>query len=179
MAKFFFKRILPSRDQLKTYRILKPIMSRLGSVAIWRVNRFSISSAAAIGAFFGALPLPIQMPMAALTACLMRVNLPCAVLFTLWSNPFTVVPIYYFNYRIGVWLLHMPAHSLNPESFSEDKLIAFSGRILMPLFSGSIIVGIIASALTYMVVYYWWRFTIVLYKRARKKRALQKRLEHK
>ncbi len=164
MAKFFFKRILPTREKLNRYRILNPIISRISSAAIWQVNRRSISIAVAIGIFFGAQPVPIQMAMAGITAGLLRVNLPCAILFTFWSNPFTAAPIYYFNYRIGAWLLQSPAHHINADALQDNSLISAGGRILVPLFSGSLLVGMVAAAVSYLVIFYWWRITIMLHK---------------
>ena len=41
---------------------------------------------------------------AALMAVLFRVNLPVAILTTLYTNPFTIVPLYYVAYQLGTYV---------------------------------------------------------------------------
>ena len=53
--------------------------------------------------FTGLIPgsNPVQFTAAALFAVLFRVNLPVAVIVTLYSNPFTIVPLYYLAFKLG------------------------------------------------------------------------------
>lgn len=58
----------------------------------------------ALGLFCGLVPGPLQMLSAALLAVWLRVNLPVALFTTLYTNPFTIVPLYLFAYEIGMWV---------------------------------------------------------------------------
>jgi uncharacterized protein (DUF2062 family) len=49
--------------------------------------------------FCGLIPGPLQMLGAAICAVVFRVNLPLAMLTTVYTNPFTIVPLYVVAYR--------------------------------------------------------------------------------
>ena len=53
--------------------------------------------------FAGLIPgsNPVQFTAAALLAIGFHVNLPIAVIVTLYSNPFTIVPLYYLAFKLG------------------------------------------------------------------------------
>ncbi len=55
----------------------------------------------AVGLFTGLIPGPFQMLAAGLAAVVLRVNLPIAVVTTLYTNPFTIVPLYLLAGWIG------------------------------------------------------------------------------
>jgi uncharacterized protein (DUF2062 family) len=61
------------------------------------------------------VPLPIHLPLAALLALTARVNVPTIVATVMLVNPFTIVPVYYFAYRVGVAVTH---YQPQPFSFS-------------------------------------------------------------
>ncbi|MDO4643714.1 MAG: DUF2062 domain-containing protein [Cardiobacteriaceae bacterium] len=165
MPKYFFKRILPSYDLLVKSRILRPMLVRFAYAGIWQVNRRAISLAVAIGLFFGTLPMPLQTVAAGAVAIMCRANLPAAAMMTWWSNPITMAPALYLNYRVGSWLyekvLGQPEQIMRPEQFDIQSLKTLSGQILLPLFGGSVIVGIFLGLLGYIIVLLWWRFSLI------------------
>lgn len=57
-----------------------------------------------MGLFCGLIPGPLQMLGAALLAVLFRVNLPVALFVTLYTNPFTILPLYLLAYQLGAWV---------------------------------------------------------------------------
>lgn len=77
----------------------------LNNYNIWHVNRFTISRGVAIGLFSAFIPLPIQMLAASLLAIFFRANLPIAVLMTWVSNPVTFLPLNYFIYKVGNYIM--------------------------------------------------------------------------
>ncbi|UJF23898.1 DUF2062 domain-containing protein [Suttonella sp. R2A3] len=170
MAKFFFKRILPSHNFIMRQRILRPLARYFKHAAIWQVNRQNIARGLAIGVFCGALPLPIQNLLAAIIAIFSRVNLPAALLATFWSNPITMAPAFYAQYRLGCWILDVTPLSLHDDMFNMGALSRLGGHILLPLFSGSLIVGVVFAAITYGVVIGWWRWHLLTHQRSRRKR---------
>lgn len=174
MPKYFFKRILPSPDSLGKNRFLRPLLSKVTNIPIWQVNRHTVSLGVAIGLFFGALPIPMQMPAAASVAVLVRANVPAALMLTWWSNPLTFGPIFYFNYRIGAWIYRvwfdMPAQAVTVKYLNTQNLKDLSGQILMPLFSGSVAVGIALAVLGYLVIVVWWRLSLIQHHFRRRER---------
>lgn len=175
MPKFFFKRVLPDYDTVRRQRMLRPLARFFGGAAIWQVNRRAIAVAMAVGVFCGAFPVPVQMLLAGIGAIALRVNLPAAMLATFWSNPLTMPVIFYFNYCVGVWLLGSAPMQIDGGVLSMDTLYALGGQVLLPLFLGSLLVGLAAAALVYVVVIGWWRNSLSRHlKRRRLQRCLRK-----
>lgn len=167
--KFFFKSVLPSPEKLNTHWILRWLLAKIGNAYIWQINRRSIAGGVASGLFFGSLPIPIQIPCAVLIAIFFRLNAPVAVFSTLFSNPFTMPAIFYGNYRIGCWIFYDCEYvSLSELSFAVRNLKALSGQVLMPLFSGSVLVGTILALIGYFIVYFLWKWQLVQHLNKRK-----------
>ena len=59
--------------------------------------------------FCGLMPGPTQMLSALIVAYFLRTNLPVAVFSTLYTNPFTYMPLYYTGYKIGCLILGIEA----------------------------------------------------------------------
>ncbi len=154
--KFFFKRILPAPEKLKRNRFLRPLVKRIGNKKMWQINRSAVASGFAIGLFFGSLPIPIQIPCAFVVAFLFRSNATIAVISTLYSNFVTMPIIFYFNYRVGQYFFG--GGIANEIDFKTVKLTKMGGQVLMPLFSGSVIVGTCLAILGYLFVFIGWKW---------------------
>ncbi|MBU1425065.1 MAG: DUF2062 domain-containing protein [Gammaproteobacteria bacterium] len=100
----FFRDRLPDRDTVLRQRWLGPVQHWLQHPNLWHLNRRSVAGGVAIGLFCGLIPGPLQMISAALLAILFRANLPVAAFTTLYTNPFTIVPLYLLAYEIGIRL---------------------------------------------------------------------------
>ena len=98
----FFKDQLPSHDSIINHRWLHPVRHWLRHPDLWHLHRRSVAGGVAVGLFCGLIPGPFQIVSAALLAILFRVNLPVAAFVTLYTNPFTIVPLYLLAYEIGV-----------------------------------------------------------------------------
>jgi uncharacterized protein (DUF2062 family) len=84
----------------------------------------------AVGLFSGLVPGPLQMLTAAILAIPLRVNLPVALLATLYTNPFTIVPLYLFAYWIGSLLVGGAAGPMTePPAFSWSHIGAWVGAL--------------------------------------------------
>ncbi len=99
------KRYLPDPTALAANRWLAPFGSTLFHPRLWHLNRHSAAGAIAIGLFCGLIPGPFQMLGAALACMALRGNLPLALFTTLYTNPFTIVPLYILAFSIGEGLL--------------------------------------------------------------------------
>lgn len=105
MPRKFFKRYMPSVDTVRQIAIMRMFGESLFHPALWHLNRRSAAGGVATGLFCGLIPGPLQMLGAGVIAVLFRINLPVALLSTLYTNPLTIVPIYLLAYKIGAFVL--------------------------------------------------------------------------
>src|SRR5882762_10713521 len=100
MPRKFFRRVLPSHEAMRQNRYVACFGALLLRPNLWHLNRRSISGGVAAGLFAGLVPgsNPVQFAVAAILAIAFRVNLPVAVAVTLYTNPFTIGPIYVIAY---------------------------------------------------------------------------------
>lgn len=163
----FFKRILPNVDTFKKYPKLHRFIEQKSRAQIWQVNRRTIASGLALGLFFGSLPIPMQMTCAAIFAILLRVNLPITVVATWYSNPFTFAPLYYACYQVGGWVLNI---QINQDiHFNAESLTTLGGQVILSLYTGAFIIGIMLAILGYCFIRIAWRISLQLKSHQRKK----------
>jgi uncharacterized protein (DUF2062 family) len=105
-------------------------------------------------------PIPFQMIPSAATAIWLRVNLPISVALVWITNPFTMAPVFYFNYKLGAWLLRQPAQDVSFE-FTLDWFTQQFAAIWQPFFLGSFVVSVLASAAGYWAMRGFWRLQTV------------------
>jgi len=180
MARKFFRRFLPSNESIRQNRFIARFGALLHHPNLWHLNRHSAAGGMAAGLFAGLVPgsNPVQFAVAALLAIAFRVNLPVAVIVTLYTNPFTIVPIYLLAYAIGALIVpgeHAPIamppaldgshlgdwlHALGAWAFSLGK----------PLTVGLVALALSLAALGYAFVQLAWRAYVILAWRRRKRR---------
>lgn len=97
----YLRKYLPDHETIRNNPWLRPFESSLLHPRLWHLNRHSAAGAVAAGLFCGLIPGPLQMLGAAISAVAFKVNLPLALLVTLYTNPFTIVPLYLLAYQIG------------------------------------------------------------------------------
>lgn len=169
------KRFLPHHESVHGNRWLRPFAGTLLHPRLWHLNRHSVAGAVALGLFCGLIPGPFQMPAAAAGCVLFRVNLPLALLTTLYSNPLTIVPLYVLAYAAGSRVL-----GLNGETFTPPPELgaldltswfeALSGWMLglgKPLALGLIVLAAAFSLIGYFAVKAAWRMWLIRAWRAR------------
>lgn len=101
MPKKYFRKFLPDPETIQQNRWLRPFGAWLQHPNLWHLHRRSAAGGVAVGMFCGLIPGPFQMIGAALVSVLFRVNLPVAMFTTLYSNPFTILPLYVLAYKLG------------------------------------------------------------------------------
>jgi len=164
----------------------------LRRVVYSRSSSQSIAAGASVGVFVGLTPtVGFQMIIAALAATVLRVNRLAAV-FPVWiTNPFTIVPVYFFEYQVGAWIwraeggphvikrLQALGATISAVTVSDlwntmGAVFAGIGRlgaeILVPLMLGSLIVGSVCAAVAYPLTLW----TVVRIRRQREKYAVRK-----
>ena len=105
MPRKFFRKYLPSHAAISENRHIARFGSLLAHHNLWHLHRRSVAGGVAVGMFAGLIPgsNPVQFTAAALLAIGFHVNLPIAVIVTLYSNPFTIVPLYISPSSSGSW----------------------------------------------------------------------------
>lgn len=163
MPRRWLKQFLPDPDSLREQRLLRFMGPRLLHPALWHLNRRSVAGGVAAGLFCGLIPGPLQMLGAAGCAIGLRVNLPIALATTLYTNPFTIVPLYLLAYQIG--LLVLPGQSVGlaaPPVLSADiggsiaALSQWMASLGSPLLVGIPLLAALLAAIGYVFVRVVW-----------------------
>src|SRR3954468_24050726 len=105
MPRKFLRKHLPKVATGRSYRLAGMFGPWLHHPTLWCLNRRSVPGAVAIGLFCGMIPGPVQMLSSLLCAIPLRSNIPLAMAITWYTNPFTIVPIYFIAYEFGRLLL--------------------------------------------------------------------------
>ncbi len=142
---------------LKKHKHLRHLGALLQDENLWHLNRRSVSGGVAAGLFWAMIPIPLQMLAAALSAIVFRVNLPISVALVWITNPLTMPAIFYMNYLVGAWLLGTPAH-VGEFEWSFDWITAELGAIWMPLYFGSLVLGVLLALIGYCTMRLYWRW---------------------
>jgi uncharacterized protein len=181
----FFKKYLPSHETIRHNRFVALFGERLQHHNLWHLHRRSVAGGFAVGLFTGLIPgsNPVQFFFAALFAVAFKVNLPVAVITTLYSNPFTILPIYVAAYEIGAFVTGgtsngMPEVGLHlmDKSISEwgPALIDWVVSLGKPLLVGMLLLALLLSSTGYFAVRAGWRLFAIYEWRKRAKRRRQK-----
>ncbi len=172
------KRFLPKDETIRENRWLRPFANSLLHPRLWHLNRHSAAGAVAVGLACGLIPGPFQMPGAALCCMLFRVNLPLALFTTLYTNPFTLVPIYIVAYRLGAWVLQHDKNGFTPPpELGDEGMGAWLGALFdwvvglgFPLALGLVLLAAILSPLGYVAMRAAWRAWLIRSWHRRKRR---------
>ncbi len=177
MPRKYFRKYLPTHASIHEHRWFGRFGRFLEHPNLWHLNRHSVAGGVALGLFAGLVPGPLQMLTALLLAIPLRVNLPVALLTTLYTNPLTIVPLYILAYEFGGLLLGEPVGSASVKEFSMDWLhLIDSMRSLLdwclslgkPLAVGLLALALTLAAVGYFAVKLAWRLHVTLAWRARR-----------
>ncbi|MFZ9974032.1 MAG: DUF2062 domain-containing protein [Vulcanococcus sp.] len=102
----------------------------------------------AAGIFMGCFPFfGLQIVLSVALASLVRGNHILAAAGTWISNPFTYLPLYWFNYQVGCLLLGRGPAFPSLQELQQAPLwdlgVAMSGRLML----GSLLVGLVSAVL--------------------------------
>jgi uncharacterized protein (DUF2062 family) len=163
------KQLLPDHDTIRDNRWLRPFAGSLLHPRLWHLNRHSAAGAVAVGMFCGLIPGPLQMLGAAICCVVLRVNLPLALLCTLYSNPITIVPLYVAAFGLGNWVMgNGGAHFTAPPELADmdlagwvSELVDWMAGLGKPLALGLVLLAAILSLAGYFVVKAAWRYWLI------------------
>ena len=178
MPRKYFRKYLPSHDSVRSHKYLGKLSRFLHHPNLWHLNRHSVAGGVAIGLFSGLVPGPLQMLTAAILAIPLRVNLPVALLTTLYTNPFTIVPLYIVAYWLGsVMTGGATGPMAEPPDFSWSHfgewvraLVDWAVALGRPLAIGLATLALSLAALGWVAVQVLWRAWVIVQWRRRKLR---------
>ena len=112
---------------------------------------------------------------AAICALVFRVNLPLAMFVTLYTNPFTIVPLYVLSYQIGRLILGDHSSFVAPPAFDPTTFVAWTSAMqgwmihaAKPLGLGLIVLACVLAVVGYLATKSAWRFYLIRAWRQRK-----------
>ena len=167
MPKKFIRKYLPDPHTIRDHKSIKMFGTLLHEPNLWHLNRRSVASAFAVGMFFMWIPVPFQMVLAAGFAILVHSNLPISVALVWISNPITMPPMFYFAYRLGVWMIGAPELDFQFEP-TMDWLKTEMLSIWKPFLTGCLTMAVISSLLGFASMRLVWRFHIIRYLQQKK-----------
>jgi uncharacterized protein len=174
----YFRKYIPDADTVRSTRLVRFFGGWLQHPSLWCLNRRSVAGAVAIGLFAGLIPGPLQMLAALLLAVPLRKNIPVALAVTLYTNPFTIVPLYLLAYGYGRLMLGSNETSkIEPFEMdwgdfwgSMDALWHWMLGLGKPLAFGLPALALTLALLGYFIVELAWRAYVVSAWRARSRR---------
>lgn len=156
-----YKRWIPSREQILQSHGLRHVRPWLHHPFLWHFSRRRVSGAIGVGLLASMIPGPFQIITAALLAIKFRFHLPTALATTLFTNPVTILPLYWLAYRIGALILGSPPYSL-----AYLKQIARSDwgdlwdLLGLPWLLGMPILAVLVAGLCFAMLRLFWSWYI-------------------
>ena len=176
----FFRKRMPTREEMAENRFLKPIAHRFLSPELWRFTRRSVPRGVALG-LFAAFIIPLgQIFLAAFMALPARANVPLAALVTFVTNPFTLPFWLVVANQTGKVVLNIDAAmgagagQLADDGGALARWLELGGVTAF----GFLVLAVVSAAIGYLFAGFVWRF-VVARKRARRLRILERRLDER
>jgi len=112
----------------------------------------------AIGVFSGCFPFfGFQTLLGVFFAKLAKGNIVLAAIGTWISNPFTYIPLYYFNYKVGSIFLNNTPNKIIEKNLVIDDLWKQGSIFSLRLLLGSSFVGFILALISGSIVFFIYK----------------------
>ncbi len=176
MPRKHFRKYLPTHKAMTDNRFVAWFGPWLKHHNLWHLHRRSVAGGVAVGLFAGLIPGPLQILTGVVLSILFRVNLPVAALMTLYTNPLTIVPLYYVAYRYGALVTMTDTANQMPSAFSTEglpwhewlpALVDWMVSMGKPLAVGLPLLAITLAAIGYLLVDNGWKLYVRLAWRTR------------
>ncbi|MBK6638826.1 MAG: DUF2062 domain-containing protein [Rhodocyclaceae bacterium] len=178
----YLRRFLPEHNVIRGNRWLAPFHSTLLHPRLWHLNRRSAAGGVAVGLLCGLIPGPLQVAGSSLLSVIFKVNLPVAILFTFYTNPLTIVPLYFVAYELGNWVLGNGGGFSTPPDYANysfgEWLYAlgdWAQAMGSPLALGLVLLAFSLALAGYVIVRIGWRAYLVRVIGQRRARQAQRR----
>ena len=180
MPRKHFRKYLPSHAAITGNRLIARFGPRLRHHNLWHLHRRSVAGGVAVGLFAGLIPGPLQIIGGVLLSVLFRVNLPVAAITTIYTNPLTIVPLYFVAYHYGALVTGSSGGGGTAISaFSTaglpwyqwlPALLDWMAALGKPLAVGLPLLGLTLAAAGYLAVDIAWKLYVRLAWRRRRQR---------
>ncbi len=186
MLRKYLRRVLPSHQSIRDNRYIARFANRIQHHNLWHLHRRSVAGGVAVGLFAGLIPgsNPVQFAAGTFLAIAFKVNLPLSTLVTLYSNPLTIVPLYWLAFKLGQLALFQSGGELPPmalglegKGFMEwlPAAMQWLGSVGKPLVVGLPLLAIGLALVGYFVTDWAWRLGVMWQWRQRARRNLKKK----
>jgi uncharacterized protein (DUF2062 family) len=168
------RKLLQGVSRRRHQLLQRPALHWLGPLldqpAYWALNRRKVARGVALGLATGLLPGPPKRLSTLLLALGLKVNVPVALLTTLYSNPITILPLYFLAYSCGRLLLGDPTAGTmsQPPVWQQQTVWQWGSQLLdwilllgWPLLVGLLVLGLLLSVSGYVLVMLGWRWAVV------------------
>ena len=139
-------------------KIFLNLIKRIRKFISWLWNQegssFQRALGFGVGIFSGCFPFfGLQTLMGVFIARIFRGNRILAAVGTWISNPFTYVPLYYFNYSVGSFLFDIEKDIVDFHNITTSELWSQGWRLSVRLFMGSLCVGLVTGIIGGLCLY--------------------------
>ena len=111
-----------------------------------------------IGVFSGCFPFfGFQTVIGIFLAKLVKGNLFLAAIGTWISNPFTYIPLYFFNYKVGSIFFKNSPNIIIDKNLFKNNLWEQGSIFLIKLFLGSSFVGLFLAFISGFIVFFFYK----------------------
>ncbi len=140
-------------------KIFLNLIKRIRKFISWLWNQEGSSAQRAlgfgVGIFSGCFPFfGVQTLMGVFLAKVFKGNTLLAAVGTWISNPFTYIPLYYFNYRVGSLLLDADLDIVDFDYTTTTQLWSQGWYLSSRLLTGSICVGLVTGIVGGFCLYF-------------------------
>ena len=140
-------------------KIFLNLIKRIRKFFSWLWNQegspFQRALGFGVGIFSGCFPFfGLQTLMGVFLAKIFKGNSILAAVGTWISNPFTYVPLYYFNYRVGSLVLNIDKKIVDVTHITINQLWSQGWYLSSRLLMGSICVGLITGFIGGLCLYF-------------------------
>jgi uncharacterized protein (DUF2062 family) len=162
------RRMLPSREELESNRLMQPVAHLLLQPALWRFTRRSVPRAIAVGLTIGIFVIiPFVQPVAAaMVAVPVRANVPLTAGTTLLTNPVTTPLLLMAALWVGSDLFGFPANPgavlqmIERHASIEQWLNWLFSSAAPALITGLAVIAVVSGFVGYAVAALVWRLWI-------------------
>ena len=140
-------------------RIFLNLIKRIRKFIFWLWNQegspFQRALGFGVGIFSGCFPFfGLQTLMGVFLAKIFKGNRILAAVGTWISNPFTYLPLYYFNYRVGSLLIYNDNDIVDFSHLTTNELWSQGWYLSSRLIMGSISVGLVTGIMGGLCLYF-------------------------
>ena len=141
-------------------KIFLNLIQRIGKFISWLWNQEGSptqrSLGLGVGIFSGCFPFfGLQTLIGVFLAKIFKGNPILAAVGTWVSNPFTYVPLYFLNYKLGSFILNKDRNIVDISHIATEELWSQGWYLSSRLIMGSILMGLFSGLLGGIVLYFF------------------------